>query len=588
MKKFEITKYWGKAIIIFLLLALTPAAFAAQTKPARVLLQEGLYAEEVEGNLDQAIKIYQQIVESSEQMEQSAAQATYRIGLCYLKKGDTEQAAKQFKELISKYPKQESLINEAQKQLEKISSPSFNQSKTFIIYNLMGPVTNYIDRAIDLDNDKLLSIPDDQVQKEHGDNVTWLFKNGGDVFAQFYTEDCGLIGSYMFLETLPSRAWDELSAEELIDKMKGRQIDPSAKNIMKWNVEGEQPVFAFLTQKGSIGLLQMLSVDEKAKKVELRYKKLNQKQEVSANEVKSNSISPELDRSGMGLLDEDTRNEIEHFEQSFAPYFKHETRYELANDQEKRQIIQAWEREALGSDFNRRVAAIAALGNAKAKEALDTLIKIAEEPMSNNRPKWIAVRALAQIKDMKAVPTLIGLVNHGNTNVRVYTRLALANITGVYFDGDENAWKKWWLEKGQPEYEQALIVKIPVVISSKPENYSQNVSPDTTEISVTFDRKMMDRSWSWVRHNYPFPQGSGQASYDNTKTTCTLSVKMEPGKAYLVMINSDKYTNFISADGTKAQPFALVFSTLDKNGKPTPIPEEMLNFAKQVNSEIKK
>ncbi len=97
--------------------------FAASTKPASVLLQEGLYAEEVEGNLDEAIKIYQQVITASEQMEQAAAQASYRIGLCYIKKGDTEQAANQFNELITKYPKQESLVKEAQKQLEKLQPP---------------------------------------------------------------------------------------------------------------------------------------------------------------------------------------------------------------------------------------------------------------------------------------------------------------------------------------------------------------------------------------------------------------------------------------------------------------------------------
>jgi hypothetical protein len=256
MEMLKIKNCSGKAIVIFLLITFASVVFSAQNKPASVILQEGLYAEEIEGNLDEAIKIYQQIIKDSQQMEQAAAQATYRIGLCYLKKSDTENAAKQFKELISKYPKQISLVKEAQKQIEILAS--------------------------------------------------------------------------------------------------------------------------------------------------------------------------------------------------------------------------------------------------------------------------------SQLKSLT----------------------------------------------------------VPVVVSTKPQNYSDNVSPDTNEISVTFDRKMMDRSWSWVKWNYPFPEGSGTTSYDKTKTTCTLSVKMEPGKAYLVRINSDEYSNFKSTDGTKAQPFVLVFATKDKNGKPTPIPAEMLNFAKQVNSEI--
>ena len=431
MEQLKVTKQSSKILAILLLLIFVHGTTAASTKPASVLLQEGLYAEEIEGNLDEAIKIYLDVIKASQQMEQSAAQATYRIGLCYIKKGDTEKATQQFKELISKYPKQAAIVQEANKQIEKL---------------------------------------------------------------------------------MPSRE--------------------------------------------------------------------------DATDTQAQAVTPDLDKSGMALLDEETRTQIEHFEQSFAPYFKHETRYELANSQEKNNIIQEWEREALGDDFNRRVAAIAALNNVKAKEAVDVLIKIAEEPMGNNRPKWMAVRGLAQIKDMKAVPTLIGLVNHGNTNVRVYTRLALANITGVYFKDDENAWKNWWIEKGQPEYKEAISAKKPVVISIKPENYSNKVSPDTTEISVTFNKEMMDRSWSWVRWNYPFPETKGNASYDNTKTTCTLPVKLEPGKAYLIRINSPSHMNFRSADGSNAQPFVLVFSTLDKNNKPTPIPEEMIAFAKQINSNV--
>ena len=72
-------------LIVAALLAavLAPAAHA---KSAPVLLQEGLYAEEVEGNLDSAIGIYQQIIEDSTAPKNLVAQALYRQGTCFLKK----------------------------------------------------------------------------------------------------------------------------------------------------------------------------------------------------------------------------------------------------------------------------------------------------------------------------------------------------------------------------------------------------------------------------------------------------------------------------------------------------------------------
>ncbi len=52
--------------------------FAASTSE---LLQQGLYAEEVEGNLDSAIKAYDQIIKNSSAPPNHVAQALYREGL---------------------------------------------------------------------------------------------------------------------------------------------------------------------------------------------------------------------------------------------------------------------------------------------------------------------------------------------------------------------------------------------------------------------------------------------------------------------------------------------------------------------------
>jgi len=91
---------------------------------ASVLLQEGLYAEEIEGDLDGAIKIYEQVLVEAKDIEQAAAQATYRIGMCFLKKGDKAKAAEHFQSIVREYRNNEQLVARAKEQLNKLGTPA--------------------------------------------------------------------------------------------------------------------------------------------------------------------------------------------------------------------------------------------------------------------------------------------------------------------------------------------------------------------------------------------------------------------------------------------------------------------------------
>ena len=77
-----------KIVTIMFLFAFGLFSTVAAAKPASVMLREGLYAEEVEGNIDAAIKIYEQIVQDKSASRDNVAQALYREGMCYLKKKD--------------------------------------------------------------------------------------------------------------------------------------------------------------------------------------------------------------------------------------------------------------------------------------------------------------------------------------------------------------------------------------------------------------------------------------------------------------------------------------------------------------------
>ena len=102
----------------------------------------------------------------------------------------------------------------------------------------------------------------------------------------------------------------------------------------------------------------------------------------------------------------------------------------------------------------------------------------------------------------------------------------------------------------------------PQIIATSPQNGAQNVSPASTTISVTFDRPMMDKSWSWAYENKEtFPEVNGDPAYDATFTINTLPVKLRPDTTYVIWINTEKLKSFKSKDGVAATPFKFTFST---------------------------
>ena len=112
-----------KIISLVCLLAVGLLCSTALSKPASVLLREALYAEQVEGDLDAAIKIYEQIIKDSSAQRSHVAQAVYRQGLCYYKKQDETRARAAFERLTSEYSDQTNLIEKVQPLLEELSNP---------------------------------------------------------------------------------------------------------------------------------------------------------------------------------------------------------------------------------------------------------------------------------------------------------------------------------------------------------------------------------------------------------------------------------------------------------------------------------
>jgi tetratricopeptide (TPR) repeat protein len=110
------------SITIGLLLFAVLLCSAAFAKSSAVLLQEALYAEEVEGNLNSAIKIYEQIIADESAQRPHKAQALYRLGNCYLKLKDEQQAKATLEKLVTGFSDQTEIVAKARPILEELSN----------------------------------------------------------------------------------------------------------------------------------------------------------------------------------------------------------------------------------------------------------------------------------------------------------------------------------------------------------------------------------------------------------------------------------------------------------------------------------
>lgn len=104
-------------VFIVFILILAFASSASIQQSAGQLYQSGIYKEEVEGELEKAIEIYQTIVKQFPGNREIAAKAQLHIGLCYEKLG-LKEAQKAFQKVVDNYPEQTEAVRAAREKLE--------------------------------------------------------------------------------------------------------------------------------------------------------------------------------------------------------------------------------------------------------------------------------------------------------------------------------------------------------------------------------------------------------------------------------------------------------------------------------------
>ena len=114
----------------------------------------------------------------------------------------------------------------------------------------------------------------------------------------------------------------------------------------------------------------------------------------------------------------------------------------------------------------------------------------------------------------------------------------------------------------QPEYSVATLP--PVVVQTVPQAGDVKVDPNITEIRVTYSKRMQAGSWSWGQiSDDTMPKTTGEPHYLADGKTCVLPVQLEPGRTYVLQLNSltGKFANFKDRQRRPAVPYLLVFQT---------------------------
>ena len=119
------------------------------------------------------------------------------------------------------------------------------------------------------------------------------------------------------------------------------------------------------------------------------------------------------------------------------------------------------------------------------------------------------------------------------------------------------------LDAGQASEKPSVQSLPPGVIETVPVSGDTRVDAiKVKEIRVTFSKQMIDGNFSFVQmSDDTMPKSTGKIRFNRDGRTCIFPVDLEPGRTYVLWINSQKYNNFKDRDRRPAVPYLLVFET---------------------------
>ena len=112
-----------KTIISVMIFCLVPmVVVSGQEQQAQKMLSEAVYQEEINGDLDEAIKIYQLVINQYPDNRNVCAEAYLHLGMCYEKLG-RQDAMNAYREVIDNYGEQKDIVAKARERLSSLKQP---------------------------------------------------------------------------------------------------------------------------------------------------------------------------------------------------------------------------------------------------------------------------------------------------------------------------------------------------------------------------------------------------------------------------------------------------------------------------------
>ncbi|MHC4131703.1 MAG: tetratricopeptide repeat protein [Planctomycetota bacterium] len=105
------------SIILTTILIFLPISSQAQNVVQQL---RDAYEKENSKDFDGAIRIYQQVISDSQAEPRQLSRAYYRLGRCYIEKGEKEKAAGCFEYVIENFPEQRVLVDKSKKDLQAL------------------------------------------------------------------------------------------------------------------------------------------------------------------------------------------------------------------------------------------------------------------------------------------------------------------------------------------------------------------------------------------------------------------------------------------------------------------------------------
>ena len=544
-----------------------PSASGPSASPA-MLLEKGIYTEQTVGDLDAAIGIYQRIVNDTQANRPYVAQAHYRLGLCLLKKGQKDQALAAFQVVASRFSDQKDLAAQAAKQIDALrpAGAGLTRTRHFVLVvaspdglTLDGAKTTWDDLPALLEK-----VPD------RANTVLEAAVASADVSIQFKNEAMGKLTA--LARQLGFEYFSETGIKSLGSKGDASQQVAVATPRLPWEVmayivQSSMESYFEAKQTGVNVNVHIHGVDNQLNKISGGLlAAVNGKSEPDAGPIHLGNFG--TDKPGFELMDEQGNPQ----------------EYEVRENPEQRigkwgvwwkpaQPVAPGALRILGYISKKPMPLQARDGKAKLTMSnhfggpvLESFFLVVPEGMTLENPSTppTAKKTLAGLDIYlwrESVPV--------NTTHRVNVVLKASGQAAT-----------------REASSAASEVGSPRIVKTVPAAFATEVDPSLDKITVTFDRPMMDGSWSWTGGGDMYPQTTGRPSYDSTRTTCTLPVKLQPGKVYGIGINSPSHQNFRSADGKPAQRYVIVFATRSADGKPTPLPEKLVKESTEINAGV--